>query len=125
MTGRALSEMWLFAWAMTASSGLDELARCYLTLYSVACCDKEKVEKSLIWLQNQATSPTLAEILQTQELKEEEDIQVVVCEVFEPLCQYVQFNPEAARKILKHWQRGEDLGHENYIRMLLEGGDGD
>ncbi len=121
------SALWPFAWAMTASSGLDELARCYLMLYLMAGCDREEVEKTLTWLQNQATGPTLTEMLETPEERprEGEEIIQVVCKAPRPLCRYAQLNPGAARKILNHWQQGEELGHENYIRSLLEGGHGD
>lgn len=120
------SALWPFAWAMTASSGLDELARCYLMLYLMAGCDKEEVEKGLTWLQNQATGPTLTGMLEAHKEHggEGENVQVV-CEAPRPLCRCAQLNPEAARKILNHWQQGEDLGHENYIRSLLKGEHGD
>ena len=121
------SALWPFTWATTASSGLDELARCYLMLYLMAGRDKEGVEKALTWLQNQATGPTLTEMLESsgERPKEGEDIIQVICKAPRPLCRYAQLNPEAARKILNHWQQGEELGHENYIRSLLEGGHGD
>jgi len=120
------SALWPFAWAMTASSGLDKLARCYLMLYLMAGCDKEEVEKALTWLQDQATGPTLTEMLEAHRADGEgKNVVQVICEAPKPLCRCAQLNPEAARKILNHWEQGEELGHENYIRSLLEGGHGD
>jgi len=122
-TFRASSKWWDVAWALTASSGLNELLRCYLSLYLMEALDKGEVERASAWLQDEAKGKSLQEEEEALARLDEQG-EVVLgpsCPSRGGLCECAWLNPQAAQRILEHWRRGEELGHENYIRMLLEG----
>lgn len=114
--------LWAYAWSLTAYSKLDELVRCYLGLYLMTSVDEAEVKNTLTLLQDEAEGRSLRE-LRTQ-LEQEGTLVTMVCP-FSPfregLCEHVWMKPEAAKKVLEHWHQGEEMGHENYIRLLLEG----
>jgi len=93
--------------AHTLSNALarDKSIRTYLTMYFVTSVDMREVEVALEWFHDRAEA-------KTPELK------FFAGMVLHPL----SWKPEEAAQVLHHWQRGEELGHENYIRTLLEGG---
>lgn len=117
---------WPFVWALTATSGLDELAKCYLSMYLMAGRYIEEVTGVLAWLHEEAEGQPLRKLEQARQalerIDERETIRITMgCSGPAVLCRYVHMKPEAARRILDHWKQGEAMGHENYIRSLLEG----
>ena len=121
---RGNPDLWSFVWALTAASGLDELARCYLSMYLMTEIDTAEVEDVLAWLHEEAGGGPMREMQEAvQELKrsDREGMISLPCPGPEPLCRHIRRKPEAAKRVLYHWQQGEQLGHANYIRTLLEG----
>ena len=122
---------WLLAWALTAASGLDDITRCYLSLYLMAGKNANEVDKALAWLQWEAAGRSLTELqsaiaAEVEKLAEtdkqtEFSVQVqTTCLAPRFLCQHAHMKPEAAQQILSHWQKGNNLGHENYIKDILK-----
>lgn len=84
-------------WILTESSGLKECERAYLWIYLIAGFDAQKTQFYLISLTAKARGERV----------------------------HLRYFLEKADCILNHWQRGEEMGHENYIQMLLQGGGDD
>jgi len=105
-------QQWETAWALTTPVALDGTARAYLAMYLMAGTDKEGVELALEWLRY---------------IRDGKEIEFYkkygVGAVTLPFYKYAHA-PGGAEQILCHWQQGEELGHENYIRALVEGGGG-
>lgn len=93
------------AWALTSSSGLPDPERVYLALYLLEGLDNKQVSEYLEKLRLKATG----------KLKDEKLFYLLY-----PLWKDNWGESEAIR-ILNHWEQGEKIGHENYIRMLLQG----
>ncbi len=79
------------AWELTSDLKMDFPERVYLALYLLAAID---LEKGLL-----------------EELRRGE---------YPPELPSYKTGKDAVQSILEHWQRGEKLGHENYIHVLLE-----
>lgn len=94
--------------ALSHALAQNRLIEVYLIAYLMMNIDGEEVEKALNWFRNRAEgkAPELV--------------------VFAGIGLHsASWKPEEAAQVLRHWQKGEEMGHENYIRMLLEGGQGD
>lgn len=114
---------WDVAWALTATSGMDELTRCYLTLFLIAGVDEGELKEALAWLQGEAEGRSLKEgeeILERLERGEVAEARGEFCRGPGLLCEHAWMKPEAAHQILEYWAQGEGLGHEKFIRSLLE-----
>lgn len=116
---------WDIAWALTATSGEeDELIRSYLTLFLVAGAGEGELKAALEWLQDEAEGRSLKEreeILERLKRGEVTEAWGPFCRGPDPLCEHAFMKPEAARRILELWAQGEELGHEAFVRTLLEG----
>ncbi|MGQ9477843.1 MAG: hypothetical protein ACUVRH_05085 [Candidatus Bipolaricaulia bacterium] len=120
------------AWALTATSGMDELARCYLTLFLMAgVVDEGELKKALEWLQDEAEGRSLKEREEVLERLRRGEITERVRQSHPApsglplqLMVHVHMKPERARKILGYWQQGEEIGHKHLIHSLLEGSQG-
>ena len=113
------SKWWPVAWTLTASSELDGLARCYLSLYLMGGMDKNEVAKALNWLQGEAEGESIKAM--TQFKQDEQEVAGGGCFFGPGFCKYAWENPEGAKHVLDYWKRGETMGHEKFIRELLEG----
>lgn len=98
------------AWELTESSGLTGSDRVYLWLYLYAAVDEQRVAEYLERLHAQARGE-----LEAPPNRPWEGYPVPA-----PFWDRTWGSEEAAL-ILGHWERGEKMGHENYIRTLLEG----
>lgn len=125
--------LWQVAWALTASSGVDELTRAYLSLYLIAGADEEEARETLELLQGEAEGRSLKEkeeIMAQLRGADPEELDTLLNRLSEitcpfrenHLCKYAFMKPEGARRILGYWQQGEEIGHENFIRSVLERG---
>ena len=94
-----LAKQWEAAWALTESSGLDKPTRAYLSLYLMAGADEKEVNRALEKLR----------------LFAEGEIKWWL----HPLYRYVR-DREAAMRTYQDWQKGETMGHVNFIRSLLK-----
>jgi len=120
---RAESKWWWIAWAMAGTAGLDEQARCYLTLFLMEGSYESQVRDVLAWLRGETEGASLhAEEQALRRLTQGETEVSVACGAPPPLCDVAWMKPEAAQRVLEHWDRGEEVGHEAYIRSLREGG---
>lgn len=99
----------LCVWALTSSSGLPDPERVYLAFYLLNNLDKERVKEYLEGLRLAVTGRISYE------------------ELYDVLLPFwrLDWGENEALKILGHWQCGEEFGHEQYVRMLLERGSGD
>ena len=100
------------AWELTKSSNLPDIERAYLCLYLLRDLDEEWFNK----------------LLEELRLKAAGKLECPKDGWCGPLPYPIwksQWKEDEASLILAHWQRGEEMGHENYIRLLLQGGDGD
>ncbi|MGB9618726.1 MAG: hypothetical protein ACPL7J_15505, partial [Desulfomonilaceae bacterium] len=93
------------AWSLTELSGLPDLERVYLAFYLLEGLDSKLVSKYLERLR-QETSETIKDKNLFYHLH--------------PLWKR-DWGASEATRILEHWERGETIGHETYIRMLLQG----
>lgn len=100
------SPVWqdLCAWALTSSSGLENLERVYLALYLLESINKKRVGEYLKVLRLKATG------------KPADDGYF-----YYSLLWQTGWGPKEASLVLNYWEQGEKIGHENYIRMFLEG----
>jgi len=97
------------AWALAVASGVEGPARTYLGLYVKAAINPERVEEDLDRLRATAEGRKPDVPWHWRE----------PWPMLPPWWNRDWGKLEAAR-ILHHWQQGEELGHENYIRKLLE-----
>jgi hypothetical protein len=104
-------QRWEVAWALTAPAAREGTTRVYLAMYLMANVDKEEVERAL---------ERLDYIREGREVEFYRKYGVVG--MFRSFYEHARA-PGGAEQILCHWQRGEELGHENYVRKLLEGRD--
>ena len=93
-----LAKQWEAAWALTESSGLDKPTRAYLSLYLMAGADEKEVNRTLEKLRLFAGGK--------------------IEWWLHPLYRYVR-DREATMHILQDWQKGETMGHANFINSLL------
>jgi len=117
------TKWWWIAWALAGTADLDEQARCYLTLFLMGGSYESQVRDVLAWLRDEAEGGSLdAEEQALTRLTQGETEVWVACGAPPPLCSVAWMNPLAAQRVLEHWERSEELGHEAYIRTLREGG---
>ena len=98
------------AWNLTATSGVEGPTRTYLGLYLMEAINPEWIERDLDWLRAIADGRKPDVIRPGRR--------------YRPLSRpwwHPEWTAEEATLILHHWQQGEQLGHANYIRTLLEG----
>ncbi len=92
--------------ALAEALSRNKLVQIYITAYLMASIDRKEVERGLDWLRNRAEGKT-------------PKLEVLGGIGLHPR----SWKPEDAAQVLQHWERGEEMGHENYIRTLLEGKD--
>ncbi|MFN3346900.1 MAG: hypothetical protein ACK42E_03710, partial [Candidatus Bipolaricaulaceae bacterium] len=95
---------WDAAWALAAFLITDRLARVYMQLSLVRPFDEDGVRQALRWLEERSRGGNPGDMLRRPSLSTH------------------MFTPEEAAQVLQHWERGEEIGHEAYIRMLLKEG---
>lgn len=94
--------------ALSHALAPDRLIETYLAAYLMMSIDEEEVGKALEWLRNRAEGGT-------------PDLEVLAGIGLH----LYSWKPEEAAQVLQYWRQGEEMGHENYIRTLLEEGQGD
>ena len=120
---QATTKWWWIAWALAGTAGVDEQARCYLTLFLMNGSHGCEVREVLAWLHDEAQGGSLHdEERAVEQLREGNTEAWVVCEAPVPLCAVAWMNPEAAFRVLEHWEHGEQIGHGAYILSLRDGG---
>lgn len=123
---QAEAKWWWIAWALTETSAVDERTRCYLSLYLMEGWYESEVEQALAWLQGEVEGRSLQEEKQALKRLDRGETEVTVsCGAPPPLCEVAWMKPVVAQRVWEHWERGEEFGHEDYIRSLLKGGQGD
>ena len=95
-----LAKQWEAAWALSEGSGLDKPTRAYLSLYLMAGVDKEEVNRTL------------------EKLRLFTEGKIRYWWPHPPFYRYVR-DHEATMHILQDWQKGETIGHANFINSLL------
>lgn len=97
---------WFAAGAISYALSPNKLVSTYFEIYLMSSVDRKEAEKALDWLRNRAEGGT-PKLLRGIGLHP------------------YSWKPEEAAQVVQHWQRGEELGHENYLKVLLQGGGDD
>ena len=111
------------AWPLVVASGIEGPARTYLGLYLMEAIDPEWIEMDLDWLRAIADGRKPDDWLRAIADGRKPDVTGHRRRHW-PLTRtwwHPEWAAEEATLILHHWQQGEQLGHANYIRTLLEG----
>jgi len=127
--------LWEVAWRLAEAAKLDNTGTSYLALSLMAAMILEKVEyaatlpvyeiarseieRTLAWIQDVAQGRLQKERERMLAQGIEKERIRIKCQGPDVFCLFMKH--EGAQEILDHWQQGEQLGHENYIRTLLEG----
>ncbi|HIE10689.1 MAG TPA: hypothetical protein EYP62_03690 [Kiritimatiellae bacterium] len=107
------ARQWSASAALAEAAGLAGPVKAYLSIYLMAGADREEAELGL----------KLVRYIAADKWREFVDLHGfnVMRNVMRGVRIYVR-EPGGAELVLHHWHQGEALGHENYIRSLLEGG---
>jgi len=98
-------------WAVSEALGDDRATKLYIHMYFCtrfpgADCSEE-VDEVLEWLRKRAGG-------------ESPDFKVALGRGFH----WASWSPGDALRMIQHWETGEELGHEDYVKTLLEEGQG-
>jgi len=96
--------LWGITWQLAEAAGLDDAGTTYLALSLMARMALEEASGAVAFYRNAVGTGLVQERWPGW-----------------PAYAGIRGDIDQVRQVLHHWQQGEELGHENYIRTLLEG----
>lgn len=123
-TKRAKTEaLWGAAWGIADVTELGPSERAYLALYLMQGVNLGETEKGLVYFRAvYEAEQKLAHVLGEGDEGVTVRIPIPTWNNFDAVFRASMVDPF---QVLQHWQKGEEMGHENYIRTLFKEGQGD